>query len=68
MSAGPRTLGAFASTFIPFSFSFLCGESDEFCLVSERDVVLSFTHPVFLTSPVRGYYVPDASSIVPPLA
>ena len=27
---------------------------------------LSFTHPVFLTGPVRDNFIPDASSIVPP--
>ena len=35
-------------------------------LSSKCVVLLSFIYPVYLTSPVRGNFIPDASSIVPP--
>ena len=53
---GPRTFGVFSLTFFPSLFFPVYGRAQNF----------SFIHPVFLTSPVRGDLIPDASSIVPP--
>ena len=39
-------------------------ECREFCLVLES-IIFSLTPPVFITSPIRSHFIPDASSIVP---
>ena len=75
MSAGPRPLGGFSSSFFPFCLFFpvygrefhtIKCASGKRCLICERqNISLSLTHPVFLTSRVRGNLIPDASSIVP---
>ena len=79
VSAGPKSLSVFLSDFllIPFSFLSLLCTVEQFHSVKvqklqisvfyrQMHIFLSFAYPIFFARPVRGNFVPDVSTIVPP--